>query len=411
MEPLLAGEQALLGAVLLDPRQLGRLDWLEPRDFHRPAHRALFSVLRELRDAGHAGFAADSDDGEVPLDWLTDTLALAGERTRGLNPSYLHTLVAACPRAGHAPLYGRIVLEGSIRRTVTEHAERLLAVAEAGLVAGEVEGTAHQADVLADVLADLAERWGTPPRAQKPGAVPAAAPTAELSDDVRADEQFLLSLLVHQQGALQEVFDWLRPGDFAVPGHGRLYRCLGALHHRGEPIDAVTALWEVQRRGLLADGALTDEQLTPILGAHLVAGSAEWLGEQLLQTSLTRTAGHSARQITVLANDERLAPGQLIGQALHALGPLEEVRARWRTANGHPSPGTATAQAAPGVPAARVSAALSRSAPQQRAAKAASPAASAARASAASATRHRPSFSSPLRSATRTSPCQRPRCC
>ncbi|RKE22005.1 DnaB-like helicase N-terminal domain-containing protein [Streptomyces sp. TLI_171] len=397
MEPLLAGEQALLGAVLLDPRQLRRLEWLEPRDFHRPAHRVLFSALRELRDAGHPGFAADSDHGEVPLEWLTDTLALAGERTRGLDPSYLHTLIAACPRPGHAPLYGRIVLEGSIRRTVTEHAERLLAVAEEGLAAGEVEGTAHQADVLAGVLADLAGRWGTPPRTQKPAAVPApaAAPAAELSDDALADEQFLLALLVHQDGALQGVFDWLRPGDFADPGHGRLYRCLGALHHRGEPIDSVTALWEVQRRGLLADGTLTEEQLTPVLGAHLVAGSAEWLGEQVLRASLTRTAGHSARQITALAADERLAPGQLVGQALHALGPLEEVRARWRTANGHPSPGTDRAAPAADVPAARVSAALSRSTPQPPVYRTAP---AAARTGAAPAPRRRPS-SFPLRSA------------
>ncbi|GLW58002.1 DnaB-like helicase N-terminal domain-containing protein [Kitasatospora phosalacinea] len=395
MDPLLAGEQALLGAVLLDPRQLGRLDWLEPRDFHRPAHRVLLSALRELRDAGHPGFAAEGDEGEVPLEWLTDTLALAGERTRGLDPSYLHTLIAACPRPSHAPLYGRIVLEGSIRRTVAEHAERLLAVAEEGLVVGEVKGTGHQADALAGVLADLAGRWGTPPRAHKPATVPATAPAAELSEDVQADEQFLLALLVHQDGAVAEVFDWLRPGDFADPGHGRLYRCLGALHHRGEPIDPVTAQWEVQRRGLLTDGTLTEEQLTPILDAHLVAGSAEWLGEQVLRTSLTRTAAESARQITVLAADERLAPGQLVGQALHALGPLEEVRARWRTANGHPSPVAATASAA-GVPAARVSAALSRSTPPQHASATAPTAAPSARTGAAT---HRRPSSVPLRSA------------
>ncbi|MFJ5879855.1 DnaB-like helicase N-terminal domain-containing protein [Kitasatospora cineracea] len=397
MDPLLAGEQALLGAVLLDPRQLGRLDWLEPHDFHRPAHQVLFSALRELRGAGHPGFAAGSDDGEVPLDWLTDALALAGERTRGLDTSYLHTLAAACPRPGHAPLYGRIVLEGSIRRTVTEHAERLLAVAEEGLAAGEVEGAAHQADVLAGVLADLAGRWGTPPRAQKPAIAPVATPGAEASEDVLADELFLLSLLVHQDGAVEEVFDWLRPGDFADPRHGRLYRCLGALHHRGEPVDPVTTLWEVQRRGLLTDGTLTEERLTPVLGAHLVAGSAEWLGEQVLRSSLARTAGHSARQITALATDERLAPGQLIGRALHALGPLGEVRARWRTANGHPSPDAgSTAPVEQAVPAARVSAALSRSTPQSPVSRTAPSAA--ARAGAASATRRRRS-SVPLRGA------------
>ncbi|MFJ5879943.1 DnaB-like helicase N-terminal domain-containing protein [Kitasatospora cineracea] len=130
-------------------------------------------------------------------------------------------------------------------------------------------------------------------RPQKPATAPAAATAAEPSDGVRADEQFLLSLLVYQDSAVEEVFGWLRPGDFADPGHGRLYRCLGALHHRGEPIDSVTAQWEVQRRGLLADGTLAEDQLAPILGAHLVAGSAEWLGEQLLRTSLGRAVTES----------------------------------------------------------------------------------------------------------------------
>ncbi|WP_324607634.1 DnaB-like helicase N-terminal domain-containing protein [Streptomyces sp. NRRL WC-3742] len=271
MDPLLTGEQAVLGAVLLDPRQLGGLDWLEPRDFYRPGHQALFAALRKLRAEDHPAL---STEGAVPVAWLTDTLAEAGQQVRGLTASYLHTLVAACPRPAHAPLYGRMVLEGSIHRTVAEHANRLLAVAREDAGQHEVHGTAAQADVLAGVLDGLAKRWGTRPRASAPRTPPllvAGQPTAAAQAE---DEQFLLSLLVHQNGAIGEVFDWLRPQDFAVPGHGHLYRCLGALHHRGEPIDPVTTLWEVQRRGLLTEGTLTEEQLEPVLrdGA---AGSAE----------------------------------------------------------------------------------------------------------------------------------------
>ncbi|MBD0692432.1 DnaB-like helicase N-terminal domain-containing protein [Streptomyces sp. CBMA123] len=333
MDPLLTGEQAVLGAVLLDPRQLGGLDWLEPRDFYRPGHQALFAALRKLRTEDHPAL---STQGAVPVAWLTDTLAEAGQQVRGLTASYLHTLVAACPRPAHAPLYGRMVLEGSIHRTVAEHADRLLAVAREDAGQHEVHGTAAQADVLAGVLDDLATRWGTRPRAAAPRTPPLPAAGEPPAAAQTEDEQFLLSLLVHQNGAIGEVFDWLRPQDFAVPGHGQLYRCLGALHHRGEPIDPVTTLWEVQRRGLLAEGVLTEQQLGPVLrdGA---AGSAEWLGEQLLRSSLTRAAAGAAQQIAAHADDRRLAPGQLISHALHALGPLEEVRARWRTATSPPA--------------------------------------------------------------------------
>nr|WP_326846943.1 DnaB-like helicase N-terminal domain-containing protein [Streptomyces kaniharaensis] len=41
MKPLLRAEQAVLGAVLLDPGQLAALSWLAPDHFYRPVHRAL----------------------------------------------------------------------------------------------------------------------------------------------------------------------------------------------------------------------------------------------------------------------------------------------------------------------------------------------------------------------------------
>ena len=154
---------------------------------------------------------------------------------------------------------------------------------------------------------------------------------------------------------------WLRPGDFADPAHGQIYRCLGSLHHRGEPIDRITVLWEAQRRGLLADGTLTAEQLTEICDG-VGPGSAEWLGEQVMRSTITRTAAASARAIRALAQNEALAPGRLISHALHALGPLDEVRARWRTAR-NPDPARHRASD-PESSTARIQAALARSAPR-----------------------------------------------
>lgn len=118
MRPLLQAEQAVLGAVLLDPGQLDRLGWLEPEHFYRPAHQALFAALRHLRKAGQPVLTAD---GTVPLAWVSDAVAEAGKHTRGLTSVYAHTLISACPRPAHAPVYGRMVLEGAIHRTVTEH--------------------------------------------------------------------------------------------------------------------------------------------------------------------------------------------------------------------------------------------------------------------------------------------------
>lgn len=361
MNPLLAAEQALLGAVLLDPQQLTHVTWLAPDHFQRPVHQALFAALRKLRADGHP---ASRSGGAVALTWLTDAVEEAGLHVRGLTNSYAHTLVSACPRAEHAPVYARMVLEGAIHRTVTQHAIRLHQAARADALQGEVDNALHSADVLTGVLGDLARRWGSPPRPLAPAhrshPVPASSPPGRAAQ-VAEDERFLLAVLITQQKALDDVIDWLRPSDFATIAHAQLYRCLGVLHHRGEPIDRMTVLWEAQRRGLLADGTLSAEETTALCDGA-VAGSADWLGEKVLRSSLTRTAAASARAVRELAEDESLPPGRLIGHALHALGPLDEVRARWRTANGREPP------AVPAAPveeaAARVQAALARSAPQ-----------------------------------------------
>ncbi|MFE2729259.1 DnaB-like helicase N-terminal domain-containing protein [Kitasatospora sp. NPDC059327] len=295
-------------------------------------------------------------DGSVPLSWVTDTVHEAGHHARGLSASYAHTLIATCPRPQNAPVYGRMVLEGSIHRTVTEHAVRLEDAARIDAEQHQVDSVLHYADVPAGVLGGLARRWGTEPRPVPPPKAPAVAkPSAPpVGPEQTEDERFLLAVLVGQPAAMAEVYDWLRPDDFADVGHGQIYRCLGALHHRGEPIDEVTALWEVQRHGLLANGTLSREHVETLFGGP-GAGSAEWLGDQVIRSSVVRAATGAATAIRALAEEKALAPGRLIGQALHAFGPLDEVRARWN--------GTGPPQAPPteAEHAARATAALARS--------------------------------------------------
>jgi replicative DNA helicase len=363
MNPLLGAEQAVLGSVLLDPGQLFHLDWLAPDHFYRPVHQALFAALRKLHNDGHPALAAEET---APLSWVTDAFDEASLHVRGLTAAYAHTLISACPRPAHAPVYGRMVLEGAIHRSVTAHAIRLHQAARADALQGEVETSLHYADVLTGVLSDLAQRWGTEPRPVAPATPPATAPAPPpvRADQVAEDERFLLAVLAERPRAMDEVVGWLRPGDFADPAHGQLYRCLGALHHRGEPIDRITLLWEAQRRGLLADGTLSGDQLTAICDG-VGPGSAEWLGELVIRSSVTRTAATSARAIRALAENEALAPGRLINHALHALGPLDEVRTRWQMANGRPAPTpTAPIPSPNSPPPVQVHVALTRSAPR-----------------------------------------------
>ncbi|MDJ1131999.1 DnaB-like helicase N-terminal domain-containing protein [Streptomyces iconiensis] len=370
MTPLLRAEQAVLGAVLLEPRQLGRLaGWLRPEHFYRPAHSALYAAMLTLRTGSHPATKL-APNAPVPLAWLNDIREEASTRTRGVTTAYVHSLASACPRPAHAPVYGRMVLEGAIHRSVTQHAVRLHQAARADTArASGVDETLHHAQVLHDVLDDLSRRWGFEPRPVEPNTAspePTAPATGQVAERVLADEEFLLGALTAHPEQLSRMVGWLRPDDFADPGHQQVYRALGALRHRGEPVDELTVLWECQRRGALTDGSLDAERVRRI--CHVpVAGSADHFAEQVLDSSLLRTAATSARQVGALAEDESLAPGRLISHALHALVPLDEVRRRRAAADAGPEPEQATGQPSGPPPAARAAAARAgSSAPPRR---------------------------------------------
>ncbi|MEV1068560.1 DnaB-like helicase N-terminal domain-containing protein [Streptomyces sp. NPDC050263] len=371
MKPLVQAEQAVLGSVFLDPGQLDQLaPWLRPDHFSRPAHAALYAAMLRLRADGHPATTGKSGD-PIPLSWVTDTVQEAGTRTRGLTASYAHSLISACPRTAHAPVYGRMVLEGAIHRSVTQHAIRLHQAARADAVRGGVEETVRHAQILSDVLSDLAHRWGTEPRpVQPPAPNTLSSPQPQPVDEqVLADEEFLLGCISARPEQLLDVVGWLHPGDFADIGHQQIYRALGALHHRGEPVDQLTVLWETQRRGALSDGTLDAERVLRICDPLSLSGVAEHFGGQVVQASLVRTAAASARQVRGLADNESLAPGRLIGYALHALGPLDEVRRRLRAASGtEPAPPRTGSLSAASPPETRIDAARSRSRPHATAA-------------------------------------------
>lgn len=212
MTPLQKAEQAVLGAVLLDPGQLALLDWLVPEHFDRPAHQALYAALRKLRSGGHNALVTE---GAVPLSWVTDAVDEAGRHVRGMTAVYAHTLISACPRPEHAPVYARMVLEGAIHRTIAQHAVRLHQAARADALQGQVDGALHRADVLAGVLHDLARRWGTEPRPVPANEPPPKDRGGPVRASVMEDERFLLTVLADQPKAME------RGGGVAAAGRLR----------------------------------------------------------------------------------------------------------------------------------------------------------------------------------------------
>jgi len=100
-------EQAVLGAIFLDPSSLTLAsELLIPDDFYRAAHQKIYNAMLELSDKGE------------PVDIVTVTSELADanllEEVGGV--SYLSDLANSAPTAANIEYYGKIVEEKSILR-------------------------------------------------------------------------------------------------------------------------------------------------------------------------------------------------------------------------------------------------------------------------------------------------------
>ncbi|MEE1832716.1 DnaB-like helicase N-terminal domain-containing protein, partial [Streptomyces sp. SP17KL33] len=239
-QPVHYAEQALLGALLLEPHRLHEVDGITPDSFSNYAHGALFGAIHALPAPAPAQHAQDTS-------WLNAVLAAAREHARALTAAYLHTLIQVCPRPRHAQAYARMIEAEHARRTVRAHAERLAMAATDVTLPHPVPTTLAKADALARAVDDIAARFpshsGSLPRA------PAPAPTAVLGDPEEAvDEERMLLATVTAHPEDVEQLRWLSTDDFTHPLHAGLWQCLTALARRRAPVDPVTVLWEAQQR-------------------------------------------------------------------------------------------------------------------------------------------------------------------
>lgn len=131
----LDAERAVLGACLIDPEMVFRLDWLEPRDFYREAHRIVWQVIRDLTAT------------REPADYVSVASALMQrgktEDVGGLE--FLDGLTARVPNFGNAEHYGRIVQFTAMQRDIIHATGDIAGVAYTGRVGDEEGGDVRDA--------------------------------------------------------------------------------------------------------------------------------------------------------------------------------------------------------------------------------------------------------------------------
>ncbi|MGW2137710.1 DnaB-like helicase N-terminal domain-containing protein [Streptomyces sp. NPDC001773] len=321
-QPVFHVEQALLGALLLDPHRLGDVTGIAAGSFSTAAHAALYGAISTLPPPDPAEHAKNTK-------WLDRVLATGREQARGLTASYLHTLIQVCPWPRHAPAYARMVEAEHARRRLQTAAEHLIQTVHDASLPHPVQTVLAEADALGAVVDDIASRF--PPRA---GALPRTAlpppPVTPDRSEAVQEEQLLLATATAHPADIDSV-RWLLPDDLALPLHAGLWQCLTALARRREAVDPVTVLWEAQQRGLLDDGSEPRDVIRLLAEP---AGSLDYWGERALQRSLMATADQAGRRIEAYAGDPANTPFQLVVGARRSLADIAAIRTRWQHATG-----------------------------------------------------------------------------
>ncbi|MFJ6752145.1 DnaB-like helicase N-terminal domain-containing protein [Streptomyces sp. NPDC091266] len=341
-QPIFHVEQALLGALLLEPQRLGDVTGIASDAFSTAAHAALFAAIRSLPSPDPLQHAKNTK-------WLDDVLTAARDQARGLSASYLHTLIQVCPWPRHAPAYARIIEAEHSRRRLRAAAQRITHTARDTSLPHRVATTLADADALATVVDNIAARF--PPHSGSLPRTPSPPPAAPHDEEAVDEERLLLATATAYPSSVEQM-RWLAPGDFTHPLNAELWQCLITLTRRDTPVDPVTVLWEAQHRGLLGAGA-EPRELLDLLAEP--AGSPQSWGERILQRSVLGVSHHVGRRIEAFTEDPATTPYQLVVGSRRALADLSAIRTRWQHATspapeGRPAPKRASAAPRAGPP-------------------------------------------------------------
>lgn len=327
-------EQALIGALLQEPERLADVRGVRIREFENIAHGAIFDAIQQLtqergdlRGAELARRVADYV--EIP----------------SVTTEYLGNLALSSPDPTHAATYGRILIDASIQRTLTDFTSRLseqIARAQIG-AASEVLAPAAR-DARAELLADYPAGTTLEQIAAQHDSLRASAATftylhAEYPYHEPAPvggwerEDVILADLLQHPHIVARVRDWLEPELFSDGPRRETYETILILDEYGDPVDELTVAWELSRRKTLsavdqygADhvreegptaagpgyvGYLASAVVTPGVAAELGRDLlADHASTTLAAAALSELNGQNPRQLAVTGPQHSTGPEQ-----------------------------------------------------------------------------------------------------
>jgi len=148
---------------------------------------------------------------------------------------------------------------------------------------------------------------------------------------------------------LAEVSRWLRPSDFSGSATRAVYQVALLVHARGDPVDPVTVLAELRRRGELRRDGYPAGEILRMVEALPVPASMTYYARIVLAQSVSRQVAQVGQRLVQLGSRDR-DMGELFAAVGEQFRLLGDVRRRWAVATGQPLPDPSRAETREPVP-------------------------------------------------------------
>jgi replicative DNA helicase len=314
-------EAATLGGLLLRPKDLDPIRlWLRAGDFADPWHEQLYALLREKQIA---------QEPINPEAVGMDLLERVGPRRADL--VRIVGVLQSTPAHAEPAVYGRMVLESSLRREVAmqgvllracalsaslNHSSRPLTVGLAMVDQALREGEGRwqlasgESSFAPTTHPELAPALRNPHRFLAADRLVSAHPQLDVEEGRLREQQTVAALICHP-GQLPEVRSWLRPELLTDKRWRVAYEALLDLVDAGtSPVDAVTVSWQIQRSTRRLGRGPEPYDLVRAVDSSL-SNDPSYCARRVAENVVRRTADSSARLLKSAADNPGLEVPEL----------------------------------------------------------------------------------------------------
>jgi replicative DNA helicase len=150
-------------------------------------------------------------------------------------------------------------------------------------------------------------------------------------------EYATVGALLLAPGELQQVAEWLRPGDFTQAVCGEVYDLVVRMTGNGQPVDPVTVLAELRRQGRLRSDGYPTMELVRMVEEVPTPLSVGYYGRLVLEAAVFRRVEQAGTRLVQSGSSRRGEVDDVFRLIRDECRELLEVRRRYESA-GSPAP-------------------------------------------------------------------------